>query len=332
MNKNNFPKVTVVIPCRNEEKFIGQCLDSLIEQDYPKEKLEIFVLNGMSTDKTRQIAEAYSKKYSFIKVFDNPNKTSPYALNIGLQHSTGELFMHLGAHAIYQKNHISKCVKYLKEYGADMAGGVALATPSKNTLTARAISLVLSDKLGGGGAFRRGGKEPQWADTAFAGCYKKELFEKVGNYNENLKRSQDMEMSLRIKKAGGKILLAPDIVVNYYPKSTFKEFFKHNIEDGIWAIYPLKFGAPIFGVRHLIPLVFILVLIVAAILGIFFKIFFWLLLALLIFYFVVVIIRSIKIAAKEKSILLAPFITIAFFVRHFAYGIGSFIGLIKLIL
>jgi len=332
MNKNNLLKVTIVIPCRNEEKFIDKCLDSLIAQDYPKEKLEIFVLDGMSTDKTKQIVEEYNKNHSFIKVFDNSNKTSPYALNIGLKNSTGELFMHMGAHATYQKDYISKSVKYLIEYNADNVGGILQTLPSTNTLMAKAITLVLSNKFGTGNAFFRvGSNKPIWVDTVFGGCYKKEILIKVGGYNEKLTRSQDMEMNMRLKKIGAKTLLAPDIIGSYYPKSTFNSFFKHNISDGIWAIYPIKFGAPVFTVRHLAPLAFILTIIGTVILGIFFEIFLWLLIVELVVYFGTSKIISIKIAEKEKRLALIFPLIAGFFARHFGYGIGSLIGLIKLI-
>ena len=333
MLNSNEKFVSVIIPCRNEEKFIGKCLDSLVTQDYPKDKLEIFVLNGISVDKTKEIVREYNKKYPFIKILDNPNKTSPYALNIGIKNSTGELIMHMGAHTIYQLDYVSKSVKYLIEYNADNVGGVLRTLPSINTLMAKAITLVLSNKFGTGNAFFRiGSDKPIWVDTVFGGCYKKEMLIKVGGYNEKLTRSQDMEMNMRLKKIGAKMLLAPDIVSYYYPKATFKAFFKHNISDGIWAIYPLKFGAPIFTVRHLAPLAFILILIGTAVFGIFFKIFLWLLLLELVVYFGTSKIISIRIAEKEKKLILTPYLVTAFFARHFGYGIGSFIGLIKLIL
>ena len=330
---NNLPKVTIIIPCRNEEKFIGKCLDSLIDQDYPKEKLEILVLNGMSVDKTREIAQEYSKKNSFISFLNNPSKTTPCALNIGIKNSIGELIMRMDAHTTYQPDYVSKSVKYLIEYNADNVGGILQTLPSTNTLMAKAITLVLSNKFGTGNAFFRiGSDKPIWVDTVFGGCYKKEMLIKIGGYNEKLTRSQDMEMNMRLKKIGAKTLLAPDIIGHYYPKSTLNSFFRHNISDGIWAIYPLKFGAPIFTVRHLAPLAFVLIILITAILGIFFKIFFWLLLLELVIYFGISKIVSIKIAGKERRLILTPYLIAAFFARHFGYGIGSLIGAIKLML
>ena len=123
--------VSVIIPCRNEEKFIGKCLDSLIEQDYPKEDLEILVVDGKSEDKTKEIVESFAGRYPFIKLLDNPNKYTPFALNIGIKASVGEVIIRMDSHAGYQKDYISKCVKYSKELGADNVGGVIKHYPLK---------------------------------------------------------------------------------------------------------------------------------------------------------------------------------------------------------
>lgn len=308
--------VSIIIPCRNEEKYIGRCLDSIVLQDYPKENLEVLVVNGMSDDKTKEIAQNYSRQYSFIKVLDNPNKFTPFGLNLGIKEAKGEIIMRMDAHAGYEKDYILKCLKYLKEYNADNVGGVMKTLPAKNTIIAKAIAIVLSNPFGTGGSyFRIGSKEPREVDTVFGGCYKKEVFEKIGLFNENLVRSQDLEFNLRLKKAGGKILLVPDIVSSYYPKSNLKDFFIHNFKDGIWAIYPLKFVKMPFKLRHYIPLIFVLTLPLSI----------WPYILLSLFF-------SIKIAIKEKDFRLFFLMPLAFAARHIGYGLGSILGLIKLFL
>ena len=188
--------------------------------------------------------------------------------------------------------------------------------PREQTLINKAIVFASSSIFGAGNAYYRRGysKGVKWVDTVFCGCYKREVFKKVGLYNENLVRSQDMEFNLRLRKAGGKILLAPDIVTYYYPKSTLKEFFKHNFTDGIWAIYPLKFGSTLFGLRHLVPLVFVLTLPLSI----------WPYILLSLFF-------SAQIAFREKDFRLFFIMPLAFGVRHFGYGLGSLWGIIKLI-
>lgn len=327
------PFVSVIIPCRNEEKYIGKCLGSLLSQDYPKEKMEILVIDGMSEDKTREIVENYIKEYPLFKLLDNSKKFNPFAINIGIKSSNGEIVMIMGAHTHYEKDYISKCVKYLteNEYDADNVGGVLKIVPIENTLTAGAIAFSLSSPFGSGTSYYRTGlKKPRWVDTVFGGCYKREVFKKIGLFNESLVRSQDMEFNLRLKKAGGKTLLVPEIVAYYYPKSNLKDFFLHNFEDGIWAIYPLKFVKIPLRLRHYIPLIFISSLLGTGMLGIFFSVSFWLFLFVLGLYFLINIYFSAKIAAREKNLGYLFLMPISFAARHFGYGLGSIFGLIKL--
>ena len=208
-------RTSVIIPCRNEEKFIGKCLDSIISQDYPREDLEVLVIDGISEDKTRKIIKDFSLKYSFIKLLDNPNKFTPFALNIGVKAARGEIIIRMDAHAGYEKDYISKCVKHLEEHSADNIGGVIKTLPKENTLVAKSIANCLSSFFGAGGSyFRLGTEKPKWVDTVFGGCYKRKVFEKVGLFNEKLLRSQDIEFNKRLKRAGGRVLLVPEIVAS----------------------------------------------------------------------------------------------------------------------
>jgi len=313
--ENNLPLVSIIISCRNEEKFIADCIDSFLRQDYPKDKMEILVIDGMSADKTRKIAGDYALKYFFVKIIDNQNKTTPFALNIGIKNSKGDFIFLAGAHAKYDEKFVLKSVKNIYEYGADVCGPALKTVTKKKTLIARAIALSLSSVFGAGNsAFRIGAKKPVWVDTVFGGCYKKEVFDKVGLFNEKLTRSQDMEFAQRMKKAGMKILMVPDITAYYYPKDILIAFFKHNIKDGIWAVYPLKFVKTPFKLRHYIPLIFVLTLPLSI----------WP-------YIPVSLYFSFKIALKEKNLRILFVLPAVFFSRHFAYGFGSILGLIKLV-
>jgi len=324
---------SVIIPCRNEKKFINRCLDSVILQDFPEEELEVLVIDGMSEDGTRAILKKYQKEYSFIKILDNPKKITPSALNIGIKSSKGEIIIRMDSHAVYEKDYISKCVRYLKKYNADNIGGIIRTLPAKDNITAKAIAISLSHFFGAGGSyFRTGAEKPKWVDTVFGGCYKKEVFKKVGLFNENLIRSQDMEFNLRLKKAGGKILLVPDIISYYYPKSNIKDFFIHNIKDGIWAVYPLKFVKMSLRLRHYIPLIFVLGLLGTGLLAIFFSVFFWLFISIICFYFLAAVYFSVKIAIKEKRVRFFVILPIIFATRHIGYGLGSIWGLVKIVI
>jgi glycosyltransferase involved in cell wall biosynthesis len=310
--------VSIIIPCRNEEKFIEICLKSILNQDYPKENLEVLVVDGASGDKTREIIKEFSNKNLGlkIKVLDNEKKFTNFALNLGIKESEGEIIIFMGAHARYEKDYVSKCVKYLDEYNADNVGGVVKTLPAEDTIQAKAIAIVLSHPFGVGGAvFRKGAQKPVETDTVFGGCYKREIFEKIGYFNENLFRSQDLEFNMRLKKFGGKIILVPDIIVYYYPHPVnFKEFFIYHLKDGVWATYPLKFIKTPYKLRHHIPLIFVLTLPLSI----------WL-------YAFLSLLISFNVAVKEREASLFFLLPAAFFCRHFGYGIGSLIGLFKIL-
>jgi len=307
------PEISIIIPCRNEEKYIARCLDSLSGQDYPKEKMEILAVDGMSEDKTKEILESYRNKYPFLAILKNERKVKPVALNIGIREAKGEIVVIADAHAFYEKDYVSKSVKYLKEYKADNVGGIIKTIPTKDNLVARAITICLSHPFGVGGSYFRVGSERfRWVDTVFGGCYRKEVFDKIGFFNENLVRSQDLEFNLRLKKAGGKILLASDIVSYYYPKSEIKDFFVHNLKDGFWAIYPLKFTKISFRPRHYLPLIFILTLPFS----------FW-------FYLPVLLYFSVDVAFSRKEAGYLFLMPLVFSSRHIGYGLGSLWGLTK---
>ena len=289
------------------------------------------VIDGASKDKTKTIIKEYSKQYSFVRLIDNPKKIKPVALNIGIKKANGKFIIIMDAHAKYRNNYVLKCIGTAIKYKTDNVGGVLKTTPIKNTLSAKVIVACLSSFFGVGGShFRKGLTKIREVDTVFGGCFKKEIFKKIGLFNENLVRSQDMELNIRLKKAGGKIILNPEIITCYYPKSTLKEFFKHNFVDGIWAIYPLKFVKIPLKLRHFIPLFFVLSLLITGLLGIFYHLFLWLFLFIIILYLLFSLYFSINIAYNKKDLRYLFLMPITFAYRHFGYGLGSLWGAIKL--
>ena len=178
---DGLPFVTVVVPCRNEEKHIGRCLDSILANDYPKERLEVLVLDGMSEDGTREIVKSYSERHPIVRLVDNPEEHIPAAMNLGVQKARGETIIKMDAHSTFQRDHISLCVAYQEKYGAENVGGVCRMTPGADTATARAIVLGLGHRFGSGNArVKVGVDKPTWSDAAAFGCFKDELFERIG--------------------------------------------------------------------------------------------------------------------------------------------------------
>lgn len=340
------PFVSIIIPCRNEEKFIEKCLDSIITNDYPKNKLEILVVDGMSEDGTKEIIEECARKHSFIRLLDNPRKITPCALNIGIKKAKGEFIIWMSAHNFYEEKYISKCIDAINKYNADNVGGRIIALPRHNTLIGKSIVFGISHLFGVGNSyFRMFSKKPKWVDTVFGSCYKKEVFSKVGFFNEDLIRGQDMEFSLRLKKAGMKILLVPDIVSYYYARSDFKSFCKHNWRNGVWAILPFKYTniMPV-SLRHLVPLIFVLSLIgtlglwsllslvgSSGFLGLLSSLCLWLFFLIVGVYLLTNIYFSSKITLKEKNFKYLLIMPIVFATLHIGYGLGSVFGVVKVL-
>jgi glycosyltransferase involved in cell wall biosynthesis len=328
-----FPIISIIIPCFNEEKFLPKCLDSLLDQTYEKNKIEILIVDGMSNDGTFDIIEKYTQKYVCIKKLDNKNRFTPYAMNIGIQNSIGEFVIKADAHTIYDKNYIKNCIRYIKEYEVDNIGGILKTVSADDKLISRAIISSLSSFFGVGNSyFRIGSLKPRWVDTVAFGCYHKQMFNSIGMYDEKLVRGQDIELNMRLKKAGGKILLHPDIVGYYYPPSTLKGFMRQSFINGLWAILPFRYTKVLpVSFRHLVPLIFIILILCLGFLGIFSNVGatgFFLLLGL---YMSVDIFFSIRIAHMEKKIIMTWPLSIVFSILHFGYGIGSLIGVLRCI-
>ena len=320
--------VSIIIPCRNEEKFIGECFNSILEQDYPKESLEILVADGMSTDKTRDILKTYANKYSFIHWFENPKKFVPEALNIMISLAKGEVIIRMDAHNEYPKNYISKCIQYLYEYKVDNIGGIWLTLPGAETIIAKAIALALSSGFGVGNAlFRIGVKEPTYVDTVPFGCYRKEVFNKIGLFDEDLIRNQDDEFNARLIKNGGKILLAPDIISCYYARETYGKLWRMYYQYGYFKPLVATKIKSIFTLRQLIPVILVGSLIILSLAEFFSKYIFLLFLIEVITYIVANFIFSFLLAIKNGLMLLQS-LMVSFMVLHFSYGIGYLKGIL----
>lgn len=318
--------ISVVMPVYNEEKYINNCIDSLLLQDYPKEKMEWIFVDGMSTDKTKDIIKEYIEQYpKLIKVLDNPKKTVPYAMNIGIKEAVGKFIVRLDAHADYSRDYISKCIYYLQITDADNVGGVA-ETKSKGFVGV-AIAKMLSSKFGVGNSEFRTNGESGYVDTVPFGAFRREVFEKWGGYDERLTRNQDNEMNYRIRKNGGKIFLSSDINLSYYCRDSIKGISNMAFKNGMWNVITMKLCPGSMGIRHFIPLCFLLSIIGLAIVSLFFHPVFYLLCFELTLYFVLDCFFSVKQANSIKEFCL---LLILFPIFHITYGAGSIRGVLKL--
>ena len=215
--------VSIIIPCYNEEKYISQCLNSLLSNNYPKESLEILVIDGISNDDTREIVKSYLKKYLFIKMIDNPYTVQVKGLNLGLKLAKGKIIIRCDSHAVYPNNYISEIVKWHNKNIADNIGGIWDTVPGGNTIIAKAIAFAMSHPIGVGFSYRTSRNEKErYVDTVPFGSWKKDIFNEVGFFDDNFIRAQDLEHNIRMKKMGKKILMLPWLKIKYFARDNYK--------------------------------------------------------------------------------------------------------------
>lgn len=323
--------VSVICPIYNEEKYITKCIDSIIEQDYPKEDLEILFVDGMSTDRTREIVANYQANYPFIHLLDNPNKIVPYAMNIGIKAASGEIIIRLDGHALYPNDYFSQIVEWHKKLpDAWNVGGVCDTKVVNSTPDSEAIAMVMSDKFGVGNSTFRTGTDADYikVDTVPFGAYKAFVFDKIGLYNEQLVRCQDIELNKRIAHAGGSIYMVPSIHCTYIPRDNYKAFARNRYLTGFWVIKTcfITKTTKNLGLRHFIPAAFVLSLLIPLLLG-----FIWWPLALIspfiaLLYSTIMLVHSIHIKNSKTNI---ASLFKAFWCIHASYGWGSLKALVK---
>ncbi|MDZ7374210.1 MAG: glycosyltransferase family 2 protein [candidate division KSB1 bacterium] len=225
-------RVAVVIPMYNERENIGRCLDSLLAQDYPQELIEIAVVNGMSTDGSRQVVEEYARRYSNIRIFDNPARLTPTSINVGIRNSHSDVVIILGSHTTVRPDFVRKNVEYLNEVDVPVVGGTQVNVG--DTYMQQAIGLAMGSPFGITSAPYRYLRKPRFVDTVVYAAYRRWLFEQVGYFDESLPIAEDAEFNWRIRKAGHRIFFSPDIVSYYYPRKTLdrlaKQFFWYGVQ------------------------------------------------------------------------------------------------------
>lgn len=319
--------VSIIIPMRNEEKFIGKCLDSLLQQIEGRDNFEIFCVDGASTDDTRRIALDYARRDKRIHLIDNPQKIVPVSLNLGIKQAKGDVIMIFGTHARYAPDYIDKCLELLERTGADNVGGYLTTVPGKDTPIARAIVAATSSAFGVGGSGQRTGGKEREADSAVFGCFRSDVFERVGLFDERLVRGQDIEFNSRIRKAGGKIIISPGIKVYYFNRSTFAGLCLQSFHNAVWNAYSiyLTFSWALRR-RHLVPLVFVSSLIALAFAGFVWAFFGILLAAELLLYLSIGVASAIKTARQTNTSSLL--VLVAYTQLHIPYGVGWLWGFI----
>lgn len=327
------PFVTAMIVVRNEEKNISKAILSFLNQDYPKDKYELLIIDGESTDHTieaaKQTVEAYSKENVAVSVryLDNPKRLLATGWNIGIREAKGEYVVRIDAHAQADPCLISKGVHILLQKEDVVCVGGRLETEPL-TEKGRVISDVLSSPFGIGNARFRYANESGYVDTVAYGVYRKAIFEKAGYFNEEFARNQDNDMHGRIKKCGGKFYLDTSIRSIYHSRETAKGMMKQAFGNGKWIIIGCRKSESKEGIslRHLVPLFFVLANLLLILSGIFLEIPRWIFLFMYVLYFFMATYFALK---KTKNISKIFKMCGYYWLLHMSYGFGSISEVIK---
>ena len=339
MKNGYFPKKTcplmllsVIIPCRDEVLYIADCLDSLVSCQFQIGKYEIIVVDGMSTDGTKEICKEYEEKYpDIVKVVENPEKNTPLGMNLGIKSASSEFIIILGAHTKYPDDFLEKNVTGLLNSGADAYGGIIHITTDHTSTIAKALALANSHFFSVGNVYYRiGSKELREVDTVAFGCYRKSVFNTIGYFNEKLKRGQDREFNARLRQNGGRIILDPSIESFYSVRSTFFSYMKWIGLSGYWLFYGSRFTSTrMKSWRNYVPLIFFLYNI-----SFFCILFFQPAIAIIIsfplfIYFLMALFFSIKVSIEQRSAVFLPLFLLIFISTHLSYALGSVFGVLK---
>lgn len=324
---DTFLYISILIPIRNEVHYISRCIQSVLEQDYPQDQIEILIVDGMSTDNTREVINSYQQAHPNISLFQNPCKIVPTGLNLLIPKAKGNVIIRVDGHCVIAPDYVSNCVRHLEKEGVDGVGGPMRSIGED--LVSQVTALAMSSKFGvGNSSFRTETGQTKLADTVPFPAYKRAIIEKVGLYDEELVRNQDDEYNYRIREAGGKILLAEDVRSEYYSRGSLKKLWKQYFQYGFWKVRVLQKHPRQMSLRQFIPLAFVIALILALLLTIITSWGWMALLVLLAVYLLANLFASIITGSGQgfKKLLLLP---LAFAIIHFSYGLGFLVGLFK---
>ncbi len=321
------PSVTVIIPVRNECRFIATVLRNCFEQDYPHDKMEIIIPEGRSTDGTRDEIERFIKEYPgggpAVRVIDNPFLDLPHGFNRAINQASGEIILLLGAHAVYAANYISECVSVLLQSGANNVGGPTQAIAS--TFIGKCIALAYNSSFAVGGARCHQLDYTGDIDTVSFGCWRRSYLLSMGGYDEELIRNHDDDLNFRTILSGGRVYQSSTIKSCYYSRTSFTQLLQQQFQYGYEKIRVIQKHNRPASPRHLIPMFFVAGLIFAP---------FAMLLSAYSIYFIAAVMTlyaglSIGCATQvafANGLRYLPVLPVVYFIYHIGYGTGSIIG------
>lgn len=321
--------VSILIPILNEKRYIENCIKSVLEFDLQEKIEEIFLIDGGSTDGTLKLISKYKKKDNRISILNNPKKYQSFALNRGIELSKGKYIMRLDAHSYYPKDYLKRCLKGIKEKNVNNIGGVFNTILKTNFLQEKIIQAITTHKFGVGGSNYRIKHKSGYVKTVPYGFFNKQVFDKIGLFNEELIRNQDYEFNRRMIKNGMKIWLDKDIIINYHNQISFWKFLKKQLmHEGRYNVYMWKIAPYTFTLRHSITGLFFFVLIFTILILPLNNLPFLIIISS---YFILAFISSFMQCVKYKKFSLIVLLPFCFFLFHLMHGLSEIIGLIKIL-
>ncbi len=320
--------VTVIVPMYNEERYILDCLNAILSQDYPG-SMEVLIIDGGSTDDSRQIVHRMMGESRIpIRLLCNPKRIVPAALNIGIRAAQGDIVVRVDAHAVIEKDYVRKCVEYLQSSGADNVGGL-IRPVQDETRIGQTIALATSCPFGvGTGKFHYSERE-EFVDTVYLGAFPKSTLLALGGYDETFLRNQDYELNYRIRRAGGKILLTPAIKSHYYTRSSLRKLLSQYFQYGFWKVRMLQKHPRSVRVRQLVPPLFVLILLLSGALSAISSLAAWVFALVIASYLSLSLAFSFSIAAR-KGWRYLPILPVIFACLHLSWGLGFLYSLAQL--
>jgi len=323
------PLVSVILPCRNERGHIEASLESVLNQEPPEGGFEIIVSDGISTDGTREYLQEVAARHSNLRVLTNTGRIVSRGLNAAIRAARGEVIVRMDAHTTYAPDYIKQCLKVLAETGADNVGG-PMRTCAR-AYTERAIRAAFHSPYAVGGARSHSPDYEGYVDTVIYGCWRKEIFDRVGYFDEELVRNQDDEHNLRIVRAGGKVYQSKQIRSSYQVRGSLRALFAQYMQYGYWKVLVIRKHQVPASVRHLVPGAFLASLLATLVLGWFWPPALWAAGLLAGLYASLVLYASLLTASKNEWALL-PLLPVVFACFHFGYGYGFLRGIVDFIL
>ncbi|HWY38221.1 MAG TPA: glycosyltransferase family 2 protein [Bacteroidia bacterium] len=321
-------KVSVIIPCRNEEKHIKGCIEAVLQSDYGIANMEVIVVDGMSDDSSREVIQEAASRNPAVKMVDNPGKLTPLAFNLGIINSTGEYVVIVGSRLYIDPDYISRCVQILESNPQIGCVGGKINNVYENP-TSKVIAGAMASSFGVGAGNFRQMKEDGFTDTVPTPGYRKNIFEEIGLFDEALVRNQDDELNYRVLKKGYKIFFTVKTGMRYFVRASYRNLYRQYFQYGYWKVYVNRKHKTITTIRQLMPAIFVCGVITGLLLATLNRYFLAGYLSVLVLYFLLAFISAFNNTEEKKDTFKVVF---SYLILHVSYGSGYLKGILHFLL